>query len=394
MKDRPIILRAASLLFFLVLGSSAFAQILPEDPGKGEQLFVSKGCGKCHGPDSMEETRGPDLTKADLGETQQDLAAKIWNHTPSMLVGMEKAGIIKPALTGEEFAEISAYLSFLRFRDEKGNSAQGSTVFAEKGCGLCHPLSGKKIDGSPGLNEFPKNSSPVFLAKAIWNHSLEMIARMVEIGMKWPRFRGTEMIDLSAYIQTHAKGAEDAGFSTNGNPREGERVFADKGCGACHAIHAKGAKGGVDLGKMAKSYYTSPTEIASTMWNKGPAVLVRMAQVQAGSTRFTSKEMIDLLAYLYFLHSLDEPGDAAKGRTLFSEKGCAQCHGLDGRRGRLMYIDLSGKEKMTRTEIVASIWNHTIEIQRSIGEKGLPWPQLEKGDMADLLEYIRTPMKP
>ena len=201
------------------------------------------------------------------------------------------------------------------------------------------------------------------------------------------------MIDLSAYLRVNAKGAEDAGFFTRGNPKEGERVFASKGCSECHSIHGKGAKGGVDLGRMAKSFYTSPTQIASTMWNKGPTVLVRMAQVQSGSTRFTSKEMIDLLAYLYFLHSLDEPGDVAKGRTLFSEKGCAQCHGLDGRRGRLMYIDLSGVQKMTQTEIVAGLWNHTIEIQRSIGEKGLPWPQLEKGDMADLLEYIRTPKK-
>ena len=158
-------------------------------------------------------------------------------------------------------------------------------------------------------------------------------------------------------------------------------------------IHGKGGKGTVDLGREARSFYTSPTQIASTMWNKGPSVLVGMAQSQSGAPRFTSKEMMDLLAYLYFLHSLDEPGDVPRGRKLFSEKGCAQCHGLDERRGRLMYIDLSEEQKMTRTEIVATLWNHTVEIQRAMGEKGLPWPQLEKGDMADLLEYLRTPRK-
>jgi hypothetical protein len=58
-----------------------------------------------------------------------------------------------------------------------------------------------------------------------------------------------------------------------------------------------------------------------------------------------------------------------------------------------MYIDLSEEQKMTRTEIVAALWNHTVEIRRAIGEKGLPWPQLEKGELADLLDYLRAPGK-
>jgi mono/diheme cytochrome c family protein len=393
MRGQMAILRAMSVFFFLLCLSPAFAQTLPEDPGRGEQVYVSKGCAKCHGPGGEDGNRAPDLSKEDLGDTQLDLAVRIWNHTPSMLIGMEKAGITKPTLTGQEFGEISAYLSFLRFLDEKGNAPQGSAVFTEKGCRLCHPLSGKKPEGSIGLEEFPKNISPVFLAKAIWNHSLEMIARMVEIGMKWPRFMGTEMVDLSAYIQANAKGAEDVALFTKGNPKEGEKVFAAKGCYECHSIRGRGGKGGSDLGEVAKGFYTTLTQIASTMWNKGPTVLVKMVQTRSGGTKFTSKEMVDLLAYLYFLHSIDEPGDIGKGRELFSEKGCSQCHGLDGRRGRLMYIDLSRERNMTQTEIVASLWNHTVEIQKAIGEQGLTWPRLEKGEMADLLEYVRMPTR-
>jgi len=229
--------------------------------------------------------------------------------------------------------------------------------------------------------------------KAIWNHSLEMMARMVEIGMKWPKFRDYEMIDLVEYIRKNAQGAEEVAFVRPGNPAEGQRIFARKGCTTCHAIYGEGAKGGVDLGKTARTYYTSLTEIASALWNKGPTILVAMAQGQFGSTNFTSQEMADLLSYLYFLHFIDGPGNVQNGSKLFVQIGCASCHSLDEKRGKLTYIDLAKYRDAAPTEIVAGMWNHTIQIQSAVGKQGLPWPQIQKGEMADLLEYMRSPSK-
>ncbi len=392
--NRNTIIPSGIIVFILVLlGSYTFAQVLPEDPVGGGRLFVSKGCVKCHAVKGEGGKIGPDLGKIDLGDTQLDLAAKIWNHTPSMIMEMERATMIKPTLTGQEFTEISAYLYFLKFFDEPGNPERGRSVFNEKGCYLCHPPSGKGKEGTPGLQEFPKNISPVFLCQAMWNHSLDMIARMVEIGMKWPNFRETEMIDLLEYIKTNAKGVEDPAFFSPGNPKEGKRVFDRKGCNKCHSIHGEGAKGGVDLGKIARTFYSSLTEIASSMWNKGPTVLVKMVRTQSDILKFTSKEMVDLLAYLYFLHFVDEPGNTTNGRRLFSEMGCSECHGLNGKRSKLMYIDLNKYEYATQTEIVAGIWNHSLAIYKATAERGIPWPQFKKGEMADLLEFIRTPKK-
>lgn len=299
--------------------------------------------------------------------------------------------MIKPTLTGQEFAEISAYLYFLRFFDEPGNPAQGKSVYTEKGCQFCHPSSGKGREGVSGLDGFPKNVSPAFLSQAIWNHCLDMIARMVEIGMKWPQFRGKEMMDLLEYIKTNAKGAEEPAFFKPGNPKEGKQVFTSKGCIQCHSIRGEGARGGVDLGKTAGTFYTSLTEIASSMWNKGPTVLVKIAQTQCGIPKFTSQEMADLLAYLYFLHFFDEPGDRTNGKKVFSDIGCSQCHGSDRKSGKLMYIDLSKYETTAEMEIVASMWNHSKEIQKAVGEQNMPWPRFKEGEMADLLEFIRTP---
>ena len=388
-----MISRGMVVILLFVFAPFAFGQVIPEDPTRGGQLFVSKGCTKCHALKGESGKIGPYLGKIDLGNTQLNLAAKIWNHAPSMIAEMESTGMIKPTLTGQEFAELSAYLYFLRFFDEPGNSARGNSVYFEKGCHFCHPPSGQSRERAPGLDGFPQNVSPVFLSQALWNHCLDMIVRMVEIGMKWPKFRGTEMMDLLEYIKTNAKGAEEPAFFKPGNPKEGRQVFTSKECIQCHSIRGEGAKGGIDLGKTAETYYTSLTAITSSMWNKGPAVLVKIAQTQCGIPKFTSKEMIDLLAYLYSLHFIDEPGNRANGEKIFSEIGCSQCHGPDRKPGKLAYIDLSKYQFTAEMEIVASMWNHSKEIQKAVGEQNMPWPQFKEGEMADLLEFIRTPKK-
>jgi mono/diheme cytochrome c family protein len=100
--------------------------------------------------------------------------------------------------------------------------------------------------------------------------------------------------------------------------------------------------------------------------------------------------MTDLLAYLYFLHFIDEPGNRTNGKKVFSDIGCSQCHGSDRKSGKLMYIDLSKYETTAEMEIVASMWNHSKEIQKAVGEQNMPWPRFKEGEMADLLEFIRT----
>jgi mono/diheme cytochrome c family protein len=382
-------------IVILLIASSLFAQPpFPHDPTRGARLFINKGCVKCHALKGEGGKEGPDLGKIDLGDTQLDLAGKLWNHIPSMTRGMERAKIIKPNLTGEEFTEISAYLYFLKFFDEPGNPTRGKYLFNEKGCHNCHPLTGKGKGGEPGLDQFPQNLSPVFLSQSIWNHGPVMIAQMVKLGMKWPVFEGTEMMDLLEYIKTNAKGPKETAFITPGNPREGKQVFTSKGCTKCHAIRGEGGKVADDLGKKAKTFYKSLTQIASIMWNKGPTVFAKMAQTEMGIPKFTPKEMADLMAYLYFLHFIDEPGNPVIGKKVFSELGCSKCHGLDGKPGEFITIDLSKYQKAPNPmDIVAGIWNHSTAIERAMKEKGIPWPRFKRGEMADLLDYIRIPKK-
>lgn len=380
------------IVYLFVTVHVSAAQSLPDDPTKGSRLFSSKGCARCHALKGEGGKIGPDFGRVDLGNTPLEMVAKLWNHIPSMNVGMERAKMIKPALTGQEFTEISTYLYFLKFFDESGDATRGRSIFDEKKCGTCHLLVGKGNEGEPGLDQFPQNITPVFLAQSIWNHGPAMIARMVALGVKWPTFEGTEMMDLLEYIKLNAKGGKEIAFITPGNPREGKRVFAAKGCIKCHAIRGEGGKEAADLGKKAKTFYKSLTQIASSMWNKGPTVLAKMGQTPLGIPKFTPKEMADLIAYLYFLHFIDEPGNLVNGKRIFSEFGCSKCHGFDGKPGELMTLSLSKYQKAdSPMEIVAGTWDHSTGIEKAMADKGIPWPRFKRGELADLLEYIRAP---
>ena len=390
MKRKPIIInKGLIIVLFLLSISSAFADVLPEDPTRGEQLLVSKGCVKCHAVSGEGSKIGPDLSKKELGNTPLDVAARLWNHTPSMILGMERIGMINPTLTGQEFNDISTSLYFLGFFDQRGNPEKGKAVFNEKCCRPCHPLTGKGRQGEPGVSDFPRNMSPIFLSKGIWNHGLDMVAHMAQIGMKWPKFRETEMMDLLEYIKTNAKGADDPAFFKPGNPKQGKQVFDTKGCSKCHSIGNELAKEGTDLGKMAHTFRAPLTQIASNMWNKGPTILVKMSQSQSGIPKFTSKEMVDLFAYLYFLPFTDEPGSILDGKRLFSDTGCSECHVPDTRRGKLLYIDHSKYRNTVNTVLVANIWKHNLEMNKTAREE--PWPQFGTRQIADLLEFIRAP---
>ena len=73
-------------------------------------------------------------------------------------------------------------------------------------------------------------------------------------------------------------------------------------------------------------------------------------------------------------------GIRCNGKKVFSELGCSRCHGLDGKQGELMTIDLSKYQKAANPmDIVAGIWNHGREIEKAMREKGFPGHDLKKG---------------
>ena len=149
----------------------------------GEKLFVLKGCAGCHRGALTLEARP---TRYSL----TDFAAAMWEHSFRI--------VHSPApLTYEEMRRLVGYLVSTQFFEERGDLEQGKRVFASKHCGACHDDSSS---GAPGRSAMAGRMTSFEMVAALWKHGPAMLNRMRLKEISWPRFSGSEMADLTAYL--------------------------------------------------------------------------------------------------------------------------------------------------------------------------------------------------
>jgi cytochrome c len=113
-------------------------------------------------------------------------------------------------------------------------------------------LEGEGENIGPDLSEGDAIFSPITLASAMWNHAIVMEDMLEEKKLSWPRFSGNEMRDLLSYVQEAAKTDRQAKAKKGPLPskstvvvlsktsfdlelaRQGEKIYRDKACLACH----------------------------------------------------------------------------------------------------------------------------------------------------------------
>jgi cytochrome c2 len=113
----------------------------------------------------------------------------------------------------------------------------------------------------------------------------------------------------------------------------------------------------------------------------------RMQAQKISPPAFGEQEMADLLAFVYTLRYVGEPGNAARGEGLFAAKGCLACHRIQGRG------DLASKgvtvlgATMTAVGWATAMWNHP-------GASDADRPRFEGRQMNDILSYVRGGQTP
>jgi len=101
--------------------------------------------------------------------------------------------------------------------------------------------------------------------------------------------------------------------------------------------------------------------------------------------RFEDDEMAHVIAYLYLLRSANPPSTPERGRKLWSEKHCAQCHEAGGPGP-----DLATVEQLdTPIHFAAEMWNHAPSMQAFVTDAGLSWPVFEESEVTDIVGYLR-----
>jgi cytochrome c551/c552 len=164
----------------------------PGDPQTGKALFSRKGCILCHVPQGeLDLTR-----KKDFPRTLAQLAGVMWNHSGEMSVKMKEKGMDRPLLFPQEMSDIVAYLFSTRYFDEPGDPERGKSVFMRNQCNLCHVKGAK----SGNLAQLKGQISPIFMARALWNHGPEMLEKMRKAKVPWQKIDGKEMVDLMEYL--------------------------------------------------------------------------------------------------------------------------------------------------------------------------------------------------
>ncbi len=181
------------------------AQVVPGTPERGEKLFAERHCATCHAVGGKGGMVGPDLGRAGHHVSLTGFASLMWNHGPAMWAKMKERGLEVPKLSGQDMADVLAYLYMSRYFDQAASPRSGQHLVQEKGCTQCHSVRGK---GGKLAADFATSSvvgSPASLIAGMWNHSVYMEAKAQKQDIAWPMLTGQQLADLSAYFAALAK---------------------------------------------------------------------------------------------------------------------------------------------------------------------------------------------
>lgn len=370
------------LALLLISAPPVTAQDLPEPAQNavaGARVFGEAGCVECHAVRGLGGQTGPDLAEMERERSFHALAAALWNHLPQMADRIRRRGLearLSPRKTGDLFA----FLYSIDYFDEPGDPDVGRALFSEKRCVMCHQVQGVGGVVGPNLDLLGQYRSPIPVATAMWNHGPEMIAEMRRRGIERPSFRGSELVDLIAFLGSASRATPTESMHVlPGSAADGRELFRTKSCVRCHAVRGRGGDVGPDL--AVPGLRRSLMDFATAMWNKAPRMTRTMETLGIEVPQLEASEMADIVAYLYSVRYFAESGSPSAGRRLLSSKGCAGCHRVDGQGP-----ELAGRWYDSHAAVFSALWNHV-----RIEPEPDGWSELTAAEMADLIAYFLGP---
>ncbi len=175
-------------------------QVVPGTPDRGQAVFTQRGCAACHAIGGRGGTVGPPLGRPGQHVSLTRFTALMWNHGPGMWDKMRERGIEVPQLSGQDVADILAYLYSAHYFDVATSPQRGQQLVRDKGCLTCHSVRGQ---GGKIAADFARSKvvgSPSAIVAAMWNHAVYMEERMQQMQVAWPRLTGQELGDITAYL--------------------------------------------------------------------------------------------------------------------------------------------------------------------------------------------------
>ncbi len=359
------------------------------DPEKGAALFFgAKHCSICHSVNGSGGRVAPDLSGIHPGTPAMGwLATVLWNHAPGMWRQMR--GNQNPRLNQEEMAHILAFLYQAGTAERPGDAAAGKRVFAAKGCARCHSLGADGGHLAPDLSQAASAGDAGAWMRAMWNHAQAMVGPITREMGSWPQFRGEEMNDLIAYAGRTRGAAAAGGNLLRASADRGWQVFQAK-CMPCHSVRATGGHVGPELGPDHDLPHT-PAQFAAVLWNHAPAMLAHAPSPAAWTPTLEGDEIADVLTFLVSLRYFEPTGSPFLGERVFTERGCARCHGAKAEGTHEGPKLRAGAETFTTVSLATALWSHGPAMRARAERLGIEWPILEPSDIGDLISFLNDP---
>jgi mono/diheme cytochrome c family protein len=201
--------------------STETMQVVPGTPERGEKIFAERHCAACHAVGGKGGTIGPELGRGQHMSLTR-FASRMWNHGPPMWARMQERGLDVPRLTGQDMADILAYLYVSHYFDRHASPERGQKLVQDKGCLACHSIGGKGGTAAADFATSTVVASPGGVVAGMWNHSVLMEAAAQRQQVPWPVLSAIELADVTAYLTSLGTAAPAKPAPAPG-PRTGTR---------------------------------------------------------------------------------------------------------------------------------------------------------------------------
>jgi mono/diheme cytochrome c family protein len=169
----------------------------------------------------------------------------------------------------------------------------------------------------------------------------------------------------------------------------GAALFETLACVQCHSINGKGGTSAPDLGRRIDRNFT-PAALAATMWNHAPTMWAAMRARNIELGDLNEQAAADLFAYFCSARFFERPGDAGRGKRLFTLNHCSECHGLTESRIPEAKPVAQWASVGQPMALVNAMWNHATTMKAEFARRKLTWPEMTSQDLTDMLVYLRN----
>ncbi len=83
------------------------------------------------------------------------------------------------------------------------------------------------------------------------------------------------------------------------DPARGRKLFASKGCVACHAVNGVGGHDATPLDAHTMNPVMNPFDFAAKMWRMAPAMIYAQEEALGEQILFTGDELADIIAFIH-----------------------------------------------------------------------------------------------